>query len=579
MVWAPSIPIVNHLVLHHGAVAMELLEGPSLGLLDYQSPAYYGGSTLVCALLAGIYTLLGPPELAACLLAITFPLATLLLLWALCRQHLGRVAAVLACAVYVLPPWEMLRIRLILYGAREQSPVFLRGVALLLLGAGLLARALPWFVYNATHDWHGLYIHGEPLWQAFALNSDRWLNYDGDASGGGLPRYPSKLWLFFTKNIRGSLEIAPTWLVGTIDFVRPAGREQLRNWLLPEGLATALHHLALLGALGWLWFAAVRDARRALREGRGPTEALLTPERLPLRFLAVFMLLYVLVFSTSNFMHDGYFAMIFPVLWVGAGAAAGEALAWQRGGRWRWVVRGIAALAAAVLLVQGATSLRNMVLWPSIRNPTQVQAWDRGVMAFQIFRQPWGAMKRKPLTDFEAFAERFPEDRQLEIWPGWGSYALKARQGGNTASIAHLPEEHQRAVWEGQGYAMACANLRPERRAEKLALAPEGARSALVRGMTTHWSARRLGVREPVEQLFAAYRAVANPDAEEKDRLRQAAREGEALGLTRPPVFGLVVDHLRPGRDAVPEHEKDPSLAVPPGSNQDRPRPAWRPGI
>lgn len=623
MVWAPSVPLVNHLELHHGAVALELLRGPALPPWEYQAPAYYGGSTLVCALLAGAFALLGPTVFATKILAFAILALTLVLLFLACQRSLGLGAATVVGLLFVFPPWEFQRITLILYGAREQAALFLAVDLLLLLrwtrtgartagipfalgvcgglgfwfiydlglaipvmglfvfaGAGWrpwrrpvlaflgggLVGILPWAAYNLALDGRGLYIHGEPLWLNFHLDPARWLNYRGETgpSDAWLPTFGTKLLVFFTVNLRASLENCPAWLMGPFDLLPPPRRASHRDLLVPDAIGRDLYLAGFLVGLAWLWGSTLFHLAR--RRGSTFAARILDPARVPATFSAVFLVFYVVVFSASNFMHDGYFALIFPLLYVAVGTFVAEAWRLPRTSM-RIVTGGTGILVVLVLLVFGIKATANLVDPRYARDPLHDRGWDYGFLAFKVFRMPLDEQGDRSVEEFLAFSSRFPEDVQDELWTGWGMYVLehdRERVHAGTLDRAPrmvgVPPERRAAVWEGLGYAVGCGGTGDRAPEDLLGGVPDAVRAAFLRGVARSAATQRRG--DVLSRLRARVRGGVG-GLDPSGSLAAAVEEGAARGADYAPIFGLIVDHVLPGRPGA--MTTDPREAVPAG--------------
>jgi len=202
-----------------GCVALEIVRGPLLPVLDYQYTTFFGGSTVVAALAAPLFAVFGPRLWALKAVPIGFHLAAVGLLFLLLDRFATRRAAWIGGLLMALTPPGYTIITTVAWGshmesnalallacylfldlcsAREgrawrrlllgfvlgfsvwfgyQTLVFVTAIAALdflhdrrgfLRGAlpqaaGFLAGMIPWFVYNLRHDFAGISLYGASI--------------------------------------------------------------------------------------------------------------------------------------------------------------------------------------------------------------------------------------------------------------------------------------------------------------------------------------------------------------------------------------------------------------------------------
>jgi hypothetical protein len=202
-----------------GCVALEIVRGPLLPVLDYQYTTFFGGSTVVAALAAPLFAVFGPRLWALKAVPIGFHLAALVLLFLILDRFASRRAAWIGGLLMALTPPGYTIITTVAWGSHMESNalamlacyLFLdlcaaregKGWRRLLLGAvlgfsfwfgyqtlvfaaaiaaldvlhhrrsflrealpqaaGFLVGMIPWLLYNLRHDFAGLSLYGASL--------------------------------------------------------------------------------------------------------------------------------------------------------------------------------------------------------------------------------------------------------------------------------------------------------------------------------------------------------------------------------------------------------------------------------
>lgn len=202
-----------------GCVALEIVRGPLLPVLDYQYATFFGGSTVVAVLAAPLFAVFGPRLWALKAVPIGFHLAAVVFLFLILDRFASRRAAWIGGLLMALTPPGYTIITTVAWGSHMESNalamlacyLFLdlcsardrRGWRRLLLGlvlgfsvwfgyqtlvfvaailaldlvhhrrsflremlpqaAGFLIGMIPWLVYNLRHDFAGLSLYGASL--------------------------------------------------------------------------------------------------------------------------------------------------------------------------------------------------------------------------------------------------------------------------------------------------------------------------------------------------------------------------------------------------------------------------------
>ena len=212
--------------LHRGNIAAEVLQGPLLPLQDYHHAPNVGGSVVVGLLAAPFVALFGPSIVAVRLVPILFHALTVALVFLVLERTYGRRAAWVGGLFMAVAAPGYALVSVTAWGTHHEGNALSMACVLLALGAGaatspnervrgivrafflglvagfsvyfgymavlalatLFAFALlhdklvflrlrfwacvcgaalgfiPWLTYNVTHDFKGLQIYGEPLY-------------------------------------------------------------------------------------------------------------------------------------------------------------------------------------------------------------------------------------------------------------------------------------------------------------------------------------------------------------------------------------------------------------------------------
>ena len=104
--------------------AREILSGVRQPVFDYQADNYQGGSLVQIAMITGAFALFGESLVSLKLATLTFPAATLVVLYAIARMGFGRLAAVLVGTGYLIGPPLLAFSALIPMGSHGESALF-----------------------------------------------------------------------------------------------------------------------------------------------------------------------------------------------------------------------------------------------------------------------------------------------------------------------------------------------------------------------------------------------------------------------------------------------------------------------
>jgi len=299
--------------LHRGTTALELLDGPILGVLDYQFAPFFGGSLVVALLAVPLFALFGPSITTLKLTTLAFGGVAAALLFLILERFVSRRAAWFGGLLFALPAPGYALVSITAFGSHVEGnalalalfylylrtwhssarpglrSAFLTGLVagfavyfgyIVLIAIGVLAafrllcdklffarRELgaaalgfalglaPWLAYNVSHGFAGLSIYGRTL--GGNANPKR-------SDAGFLERVADLAWRAFPDSFfLGAL--GPAWnVVFALSFVALAAggvyaaRSSLGRVLraVPaRGLAPAALHPVLLFAAYPLAFA------------------------------------------------------------------------------------------------------------------------------------------------------------------------------------------------------------------------------------------------------------------------------------------------------------------------------------
>src|SRR6202008_3267965 len=104
-----------------GSVALEIVRGPLLPVLDYQYATFFGGSTVVAVLAAPLFAVFGPRLWALKAVPIGFHLAAVVLLFLILDRFASRRAAWIGGILMALPPPGYTIITTVAWGSHMES--------------------------------------------------------------------------------------------------------------------------------------------------------------------------------------------------------------------------------------------------------------------------------------------------------------------------------------------------------------------------------------------------------------------------------------------------------------------------
>lgn len=121
--WAPEL-FFDYEELSRGLLARELLDGPAMGLLDYQGDPYAGGSLVLGLFAVPVFALFGDSIFSLSLATLPCLWLSALVTWQIFDRYLDRSLAPLGAALVFLAPYPASRLALVAWGDSVQAPFF-----------------------------------------------------------------------------------------------------------------------------------------------------------------------------------------------------------------------------------------------------------------------------------------------------------------------------------------------------------------------------------------------------------------------------------------------------------------------
>lgn len=313
--------------LYRGTIAREIIDGPKTFLLNYQADGYDGGSLVMGIAAVPFFLLLGPSYFALKCAGLLFSFITLAGIILLFCRFFGFAHAITAALLYTFAPPTFFKLGLVTIGSHPESTAFsifmlyffyaltaserpktapilglglsaglgcwftsITGITvitlliswplmhpkkisrtqLMILAAAFLAGTIPWWIYNAQHEWSGA---------AFVQHAFDWRH-------SGLP-LAVKLKTVIVKIIRIFTDTLPFCF----------GFRNTGLW--PGAVTSLIYYLFLLTGYCTAWISALS------RKNSGREGALFIPWLLyPIVFTFCYSISHYGLFSARDFLLD-----------------------------------------------------------------------------------------------------------------------------------------------------------------------------------------------------------------------------------------------------------------------------------